>query len=326
MHPAYHRYLPKANLQKIEELINERFVWLERPSLAESRAAVEQLSTLRTEHCDFSRDTVIIGNPADLPAGQRDTVEASLKMFIPWRKGPFSYFGIEIDAEWDSSRKWQRIAPFLPDLKGKVIADIGCNNGYYIFRMLHRQPQFVFGFDPVPRLKLVWDALVSPLPGIPANMDLLGVEHLHLFPESFDVIFLMGILYHHPSPLELLQHCHHALKQGGVLILETQGIPGELPVALFPEKRYAKVPGTYFVPTASCLQNLMLRAGFKDSFLFDTCLMTEDEQRQTPWMPYESYKDFIDKDNPSLTVEGYPAPMRFCCKGTRTLPVTPGRK
>jgi hypothetical protein len=31
---------------------------------------------------------------------------------------------------------------------GKVIADVGCNNGYYMFRMIGHQPEFVLGFEP----------------------------------------------------------------------------------------------------------------------------------------------------------------------------------
>ncbi len=34
------------------------------------------------------------------------------------------------------------------------------------------------------------------------------------------------------------------MKKGGTLIVESQAIPGEEAVALFPERRYAKAPGT----------------------------------------------------------------------------------
>jgi tRNA (mo5U34)-methyltransferase len=41
------------------------------------------------------------------------------------------------------------------------------------------------------------------------------------------------------------------------------------------------------------------------------------EQRRTAWMPFESYDDFIDAENPELTVEGYPAPWRAMLSGYR---------
>jgi len=101
------------------------------------------------------------------------------------------------------------------------------------------------------------------------------------------------------------------------MILETQGIPGEQPYALFPEKTYAKAPGTYFVPTRSCLINWINKAGFKDIDLFCSHPMTRDEQRRTEWMKFESYEDYIDPHNPELTIEGYPAPHRIFVKAVK---------
>ena len=149
------------------------------------------------------------------------------------------------------------------------------------------------------------------------HIDLLGVEHLPLFPACFDVIFLMGIIYHRPSPVDVLRDVYAALRPGGTLILESQAIPGAEPVALFPRKTYAKVPGTYFVPTGICLSNWMERTGFTGVEIFCSHPMSEAEQRRTDWMVFESYSDFLAPDNPALTVEGYPAPHRVFLVGRK---------
>jgi tRNA (mo5U34)-methyltransferase len=39
--------------------------------------------------------------------------------------------------------------------------------------------------------------------------------------------------------------------------------------------------------------------------------MSEEEQRKTHWMVFESYNDFINPADKSLTVEGYAAPHRI---------------
>lgn len=44
----------------------------------------------------------------------------SASELIPWRKGPFRLGDLAIDAEWRSDKKWDRIAPDLPDLKGQA--------------------------------------------------------------------------------------------------------------------------------------------------------------------------------------------------------------
>ena len=129
----------------------------------------------------------------------------------------------------------------------------------------------------------------------------------------------MGILYHRSAPVEVLREIRTAMKPGGVLIVESQGIPGKEPWAFFPEQRYAKVPGTYFVPTAACLSNWLSRAGFAAVKIFFSHPMSSKEQRRTEWMVFESYEDFIDKADPSLTVEGYPAPVRIFARAENPL-------
>jgi len=35
-----------------------------------------------------------------------------------------------------------------------------------------------------------------------------------------------------------------------------------------------------------------------------------EEQRRTPWMTFHSLAQFLDPDDPGLTIEGLPAPRR----------------
>ena len=43
--------------------------------------------------------------------------------------------GIDIDSEWQSNQKWERVKSFLPNIKGMRIGDIGCSNGYYLYKL-----------------------------------------------------------------------------------------------------------------------------------------------------------------------------------------------
>ncbi len=183
--------------------------------------------------------------------------------------------------------------------------------------MMDSSPRFVLGFEPSIQHYYCFKALNNMAGFVNQDIDLLGVEHLSLFPETFDVIFLMGIIYHRSSPVDVLRDVITALRPGGTLIMESQSIPGDAPMALFPEKTYAKVPGTYFVPTGKCIEHWMMRAGFSDISLFDSTPMSSLEQRKTEWMQFESYEDFIQKDNPELTIEGYPAPVRVLLSGQK---------
>lgn len=310
---------PRADLDRLERLLEEKSLWInqDKQGFLRYRSPFQSVQHLRASTCDFSGDMVRIGTAADLHPDDHQLVDKVLRNFMPWRKGPFSIFGIDIDAEWRSEKKWNRILPELPELAGKVIADIGCNNGYYMFRMADYQPEFVLGFEPYVQHHYTFNTLNTFAGQTRLQTELLGIEHLNLFPECFDVIFCLGILYHRPSPLEALRDLHAALKPGGWLIVESQAIPGTESVALFPKNTYAKVPGTWFVPTATCLHNWMVRTGFHAVDFFCDHAMSSEEQRRTSWMTFESYEDFIDKHNPALTIEGYPAPRRVFFKATK---------
>jgi len=309
----YLNLLPQADRQKIQALLQEKAQWLTlgKKGVERFRLPYESVQHIRAEQCDFSGDVVKIGGPDELSDQDQQKVYKAMREFMPWRKGPFNVFGIEIDAEWRSERKWNRVLPELPDLQGKIVADIGCNNGYYMFRMVHYKPKLVIGFEPYLQHYFTFKTLNGFAGNKNLICELLGVEHIGVFKKSFDVVFLMGILYHRSSPIETLREIRSAIKPGGVLLVESQGIPGEEPVALFPEQRYAKVPGTYFVPTGVCLANWLFRAGFVGVKVFFSHPMSSREQRRTDWMDFESYEDFLDPNEPTLTREGYPAPVRI---------------
>ena len=52
------------------------------------------------------------------------------------------------------------------------------------------------------------------------------------------------------------------------------------------------------------------KVGFKDARVVDVSVTSTDEQRSTEWMTFHSLKDFLDPEDPSKTIEGYPAPTR----------------
>lgn len=316
-------YLPHlpatADIDRIRAIHQQKQEWVNqnKKGFLRYRNPFNQLSMFQAKFIDCTGDVVTIGAGDEIDATQRLKLTHNLRQFMPWRKGPFSVFGIDIDAEWRSERKWDRLAPLLPDLKDKVICDVGCNNGYYMFRMNGSQPRQIIGLEPSVQHYYCFKSLNAMAGFTNLHIDLLGVEHLSLFAETFDVIFLMGIIYHRPSPVDALRDIYTALRPGGTLILESQAIPGSEPVALFPEKTYAKVPGTYFVPTGCCLSNWMKRAGFNDVIQFSSHPMSSKEQRRTDWMVFESYHDFIDPEDPSRTIEGYSAPIRVFLKGEK---------
>ncbi|AFM11117.1 methyltransferase [Turneriella parva DSM 21527] len=223
---------------------------------------------------------------------------------IPWRKGPFRLFDFDLDAEWRSDAKWNRLAPDLPNLSGKVVADVGCNNGYYLFRIAAEGARHVIGFDPTLKYWLQYQLLAAHARHLPATFLPLGWQALAGVQKAFDVIFLMGVNYHEADPLNLLHTCRSALKPGGLLICESVTVDADGDFEIFPAGKYTGIGGVYAIPTPRALQRQLQSAGFQNVTVQHTERMTAAEQRRSEFSPQKTLADFVTADGTSI--EGYP--------------------
>lgn len=262
-------------------------------------------------------DWFSIGNRADLSDEEYEIIVQTAKKLIPWRKGPFKIFDLEIDSEWQSNIKYNLIRPYF-NLKDKIVADIGCNNGYYMFRMLEDCPKRLIGFDPSP-LTLHQFEFINHFVKSDIVYEMLGVEHLEFYNHKFDFIFMLGVLYHRADPVGTLKSLARGLNSKGEILIDTFMIDGDDEICLTPNKRYSKIPNIYFIPTIPALKNWLERAGFENIEVLATTITTSEEQRKTPWSFDESLEDFLDPNDSSKTVEGYPAPKRVYVKARKIM-------
>ncbi len=295
----------------LEALRKERLLWLEWKDIAPMR---EALKTLPKEfNGDISLgDTISIDG---LHVSDEAVVEACAKALKPWRKGPFKIGSTFIDTEWQSFIKYNLLEPHF-NLEGKVVGDIGCNNGYYLFRMLSQKPKKLVGFDPSALYKTQFD-FINHFIQSDIVYELLGVEHLPLYEHRFDTLFCLGVLYHRSDPIQTLKSLYQGLNPGGELILDTFMIEGDMPLVLSPQKSYSKIPNVYFVPTIPALFGWLERAKFKEITLLEIKKTDTEEQRKTEWIFGESLNNFLDPNNNALTIEGFPAPKRVYIKAKR---------
>lgn len=263
---------------------------------------------------DFN-DFVCVGEGIDLSDDEKKIILDTAKILIPWRKGPFKVFDLEIDSEWQSNIKYNLIRPHF-NLKDKVVADIGCNNGYYMFRMLEDKPKRLIGFDPSPLTMLQFE-FINHFAKTDIVYEKLGVEHLEIYNHSFDFIFMLGVLYHRPDPVGTLKLLRNALNKNGEVLIDTFMIDGEDEICLTPNGRYSKIPNIYFVPTIPALKNWLSRAGFDSFEVIAQTTTTSEEQRKTQWSFDQSLEDFLDENDKTKTVEGYPAPKRVYIKAKK---------
>jgi len=298
------------NLASLRE---ERQKWLTWKNIKPYQEAIKVLPVFEDIEVKFN-DKVEI-QIANLSSKDALQIDETARLMKPWRKGPFQINTLFIDSEWQSQIKYNLLEPYF-NLKDKVIGDIGCNNGYYLFRMLTHKPKKLIGFDPsaiyYSQFQFINHFIKSDI-----KYELLGVEHVEFYEHKFDTLFCLGVLYHRSDPVAMLKSLFKGLNKNGELILDTFMIDGEEEVCLTPKDRYSKIPNIYFVPTVNALKNWCFRAGFKSVEVLETMVTESFEQRKTEWIDTQSLEDFLDPQDPSKTVEGYPSPKRVYIKAIK---------
>jgi tRNA (mo5U34)-methyltransferase len=282
----------------------------------DSRSWLDTITALpRITTDDVEIDSTIrIGSAADCGADEQALLRNGLMALQPWRKGPFSLFGVDIDSEWRSDWKWQRVAPHLSSLAGRRVLDVGCGNGYYGWRMCAAGAQCVVGVDPTLVYLMQYLAILKYL--APARPQLVNallparLEDLPAASAAFDTAFSMGVLYHRRDPLAHLRDLHAHLRPGGELVLETLILNEASTQVLTPLDRYARMRNVWQIPDAATLERWLIDAGFSSARSVNSTATTRAEQRTTAWMQFESLDAALDPDDSTRTIEGYPAPIR----------------
>ncbi len=240
---------------------------------------------------------------------QQKALRGLLQQFTPWRKGPYDLFGVQIDTEWRSDLKWDRVVQHISSLQGKTVLDVGCGSGYHMWRMLQENAKAVIGVDPTELFFNQFLIINKYLPNHPIHFLPLGIEDLPV-SNGFDTVFSMGVFYHRRDPILFLQQLKQQLKAGGELVLETLVVPGDTTTVLVPTDRYAQMSNVWYLPSVDALILWLKKVGFIDVRCVDIDRTSIQEQRKTEWIGGQSLSDFLDPDDPSKTIEGYPAPTR----------------
>eukprot|EP00553_Chaetoceros_curvisetus_P016152 CAMPEP_0204652172 /NCGR_PEP_ID=MMETSP0718-20130828/14400_1 /ASSEMBLY_ACC=CAM_ASM_000674 /TAXON_ID=230516 /ORGANISM="Chaetoceros curvisetus" /LENGTH=505 /DNA_ID=CAMNT_0051676097 /DNA_START=230 /DNA_END=1747 /DNA_ORIENTATION=- len=289
--------MSQANLKKFDDIAR----------------VIQELPKLSTSRLIVNEPVLTMGDPNELTDEQMTTFQKCIKMLKPWKKGPLNLFGTNIDTEWRSDWKWLRLQNALHeiDFENKTVCDLGCGNGYFMYRMLEYKPKLVVGIDPNLHAWLEFN-LFQRISGIEKlKFEYIRGDIMSSLPGMFDIVFCLGVLYHTPDPIGMLKDIHLSMKGKSKLIVDCQGIDGEDHVALFPKKRYTNMKGVYFLPTMNTLKNWLQRANFKNIKVIFSEELSTDEQRATEWADVRSLKESLDPNDDSKTIEGYPRAYRF---------------
>ncbi len=178
--------------------------------------------------------------------------------------------------------KWKAIAPSVPeDLTGWKVLDIGCNAGFFSFRLAERGAEVTaIDLDPHYLRHARWAA---PKFGLEDRVTFrqMQIYDLAHTDETFDLVWFMGVFYHLRYPLLALDIM--ARKTNKLMMFQTMTLPGmdviETPADLplrdreqmlqpgwpmmaFIEHRLANDPTNWWAANHACIEAMLRSSGF----------------------------------------------------------------
>ena len=112
----------------LAELPRHVYEWRAREQnhgLPEYESCIWKLGKLRTGSFSFDEDYVSLGSSSEVSENFRPFLLEMLREFKPWKKGPFSIFGVKVESKWRSDFKWNRLRGLISPLAGRRVFDAG---------------------------------------------------------------------------------------------------------------------------------------------------------------------------------------------------------
>lgn len=179
--------------------------------------------------------------------------------------------------------KYRHFRDAIPaDLTGKSVLDIGCNGGFYSLEMKRRGADRVLGIDTDERY-LSQARLAAEVCDLKIDFLQLPVWQVAQLQEKFDLVILMGVLYHLRHPLLALDLIHEHVAKDFFLFQSMQRGSRDLPPIdedyditapaafeqpgypklHFIEHRYSNDATNWWIPNRACTEAMLRSSGFR---------------------------------------------------------------
>lgn len=249
----------------------------ERDQLADALAHVREITEDQRPSLKLSPRTL---DPAKLPRFSDDLpaklepaeacrLQAEIERLSPWLQGPFYLGGdLVIEGIWRNDERWELVSPYVQDVAGKRVLDVGSNAGYDPFMFHVLGARNVLACEPFQFIAQA--RFLESIYQTGIRFEEIGWQRLDpVIHGTFDLVHCNGVLYHEPNPLGMLQRLRAMVSPGGELLLGSMMLadPVVSEYARFVRHDYAGDPTWWWVPGRLALRWMMDAAGFESELL-----------------------------------------------------------
>jgi len=112
------------------------------------------------------------------------------------------------------------------DLAGKSILDVGCNAGYFLFKLRNKGASKLIGIEIGEKFITIANDLNREVFKSPSIKFILGDFLTYQFNDKFDLIICFSTFHYfgYNQPI-FFDHCYWLLNEGGKLLLEVEELP-----------------------------------------------------------------------------------------------------
>ena len=126
----------------------------------------------------------------------------------------------------DSKEKFEHSKLSSLDLKGKTCLDIGCNAGYFLFKLMDKDPKSLIGIESGEMFVQIANDLNQEVYKSPIIKFILGDFFTQDFDTKFDFIICFSTYHYFGDDQEVFfDKCHKIMNENSTLLLEIEEYP-----------------------------------------------------------------------------------------------------
>jgi len=163
----------------------------------------------------------------------------------------------------------------LPEdhFQGKAVLDVGCWTGGTTLTLKMLGAGEILAIEEVRKYAETTHTLARDVYGF-NDVECQPQSLYHLDDGKFDQVYIPGVVYHLSDPVLALRRLFNRLRDGGDILIESAGIKNDKPMCWFKGNQAhfgesgSRGGWAWFWPSASCLEDWMYEAGFRDIQVF----------------------------------------------------------